>query len=201
MNIKCLLLLLTFYLPSPAQSKLKAREFLQKFDLSYYRPQRHGLRNFEVEIRIDGLSQRFDQQLIYGKINDLFFKMSWLATTDPTKQGHKKVKVFGLPKGFVEIKSQLSHNILQKLDFIVPLPLIQKIKDYALTMTTNPKGEHTIVAKDPQNLRPANEIILAFDRQQRLQRFVIKRPTGLETVDLSYSKMPWSRGKWVLKPI
>lgn len=193
-----LLLLFVLCLLAPVFSADEARLFLREFDLSYYRPQVYNLRDFKVEARIDELSKRLSRQLIFGKLDDVFFKISWLIRNKETGPDQTEVTVMGLPNGFVEIKSQLANNILPRIDFIAPVSLSEKMKDYDLQMSTDKDGSRSIVCKDPESIKDASEIVLVFDQKKRLRRFVIKRPIGLETVDLKLVKEPWSQGKWVL---
>ena len=181
-----------------AQSAQEARDFLKDFDLSYYHPQTYGLRDFKVDVRLSKLTEKLNRQLVFGKLKDVFFEVSWLKRESLMKPDNKKVEVFGWPGGFFEIKSQLSNNILQRIDFIVPISLSERMKDYELSMTINKDGTRTIISKDPQNLRDANEIILIFDEKKKLKRFVVKRPIGLEEVELKLNKKLWSKGKWVV---
>lgn len=181
-----------------AQSDQDARVLLRDFDLSYYRPQVYALRDFKVDIRINGLAEKLAQQLVFGSLKDVFFEMSWLRRDHADRPDYKKIEVKGLPNGFFEVKSQLASNILQRADFIVPISLSERMRDYKLEMTADKNGGRTIICRDPTNLKDANEIILVFDPKKRLKRFVVKRPIGLETVDLELVKKPWGQGKWVL---
>ncbi|MCY4643650.1 MAG: hypothetical protein OXB88_03440 [Bacteriovoracales bacterium] len=197
--MKCsIFLIFLLYSLTLIASEQKARQLIKGFDTSRYAPQIVGLRNFKVDIRIDGLSEKLSQQLIFGKVKDVFFEMSWLRGKDDYSS-LKKVDVFGLPSGFFEIKSELANNILPKIDSIVPPSWSEKMKDYKLTMTLNKDGSTTIVGRDPQGVKEANEIILVFDNQKKPKSFIMKKPIGLETVDLVFFKKPWSRGKWVVK--
>ena len=197
--LKCLLLFIVFCAMASARSNKEARAFLREFDLSYYRPQMYNLRDFKVEARIDGLSERLSQQLIFGKLEDVFFSISWLTRSKKSELDYKKVTVMGLPGGFLEVKSQLANNVLPRIDFIAPVSLSEKMQDYKLHMTVDKGGVRTIVCKDPGSMKDASEIVLLFDKKKRLKRFIVKRPIGLETVDLKMVKEPWSQGKWVLR--
>ena len=196
--VKYFFLLIGFYQLAFSNTNQKARELLRDFDLAYYRPQVYNLRDFKVDTRIDGLSEKLSQQLIFGKLKDVFFEISWLTRDRMTVPDYSKVKVLGFPDGFVEVRSELSSNVQQRIDFIVPVALSERMKDYELSMTVDKDGTHTVICRDPKNMEDANEIILVFDKKRRLKRFIVKRPMVLETVDLKLVKKSWSQGKWVL---
>ena len=196
--MKYLSLLILFCSATFARSGQEARNLLKDFDLSYYRPQVYGLRDFKVEVRIDELTEKLNRQLVFGKLKDVFFDMSWLISKHLAKPDDKKVEVLGLSKGFFEVKSQLANNVLQRIDFIAPVPLSERMKDYELSMKVHKDGTRAVVCKDPENLKDANEIILIFDRKKRLKKFIVKRPIGLEEVELKLDKKLWSKDKWVV---
>ena len=196
--IRAIFILLGLGSLAVSKSDNEARVFLKEFDLSYYRPQRYNLRDFKVDARIDGLLERLSQQLIFGKLNDVYFELSWKARPKENDSDYKKVEVQGMPNGFSEIKSQLSNNVLPRIDFIAPVSLSEKMKGYALNLIENQDGTRTIVCRDLEGMKEASEIILIFDKKKRLVKFVAKSPIGLETVDLKLVKEPWSQGKWVL---
>ena len=193
--MKYFLLLIFLASASFASSEQRAKKILKDFDLAYYHPHQYGLRDFKVDIRIDGLSKKLNKQQVFGKINDVFFELSWRIRDNLNTQDYKKVKVFGMPNGFFEVKSQLTIPILQALNFLVPIPISDMIKGYKLSMK-NSGGP--IICKDPENLRDINEIILTFGKTRKLKKLIMKSPTGIETIDLILVKKPWSKGKWVI---
>ena len=175
-----------------------AEDILNQFDKSFYRPQSHGLHNFKVDIRIDGLSKKLNDHLVFGKVEDIFFELSWFSQSGVKKGAPYKIEVFGMPKGFFEIKSELSNNIVTRLDFIVPKTQVEIMNGYHLSSSKGSDGNHTIICRDLENLRDASEIIMRFDAKKKLKSFVVKRPMGTEVVSLTLEKKPWSNGKWVL---
>ena len=200
-RVKYVLALFTIFCSfwADAQPDKEVRKFLRDFDTTYYRPQRYGLRVFKVDIRVDRLTEKLNQQLIYGKLEDVFFEMSWKTKNDSNISGFKKVEVLGFSNVFSRVKSQLANNILQRVDFIVPVPLSEQLKGYELkNMTIHKGGGRTIKMEDPEHLKEANRITLVFDAKNRLTKFIVSRPVGLETIELKLQKKPWSQGKWVM---
>ncbi len=186
---KLLLIILLFANIGHANSDGKS--FLSSFDISYYYPQRHGLKDLSVEIHLIGLTQKLNDQLVFGKLKDVYYELSWKF---PDKV---KIDILGMPNGFTEIKNQLKQDILLRLDFIVPYPLETRLRGYSIELKEDKNG-FSLVCKDPTNMQDANEVILAFSKDKKLERFVVKRPIGLESANLKMSKKSWSKGKLVL---
>ena len=179
----------------------EARQAIKEFDNSYYQPRVYGLNDFRTNIRIEGLPTILSRRFIFGKLEDIFFEISWKRGHNGSFSDKKKVKVFGLPDGFVEIKSELNTYILGQIDFIAPLLWSDRLKGYDLSMTVDSDKTRTIIARDIKGLKDAYEIVFVFDNEKKSKpkRIIFKRPSGLETVDLKFFKKPWSRGKWVIQ--
>ena len=179
-------------------SDISTEKLLRDFDSSFYYPQNLNLRDFQVDVRVDGLLKQLNDQLSFGKLKDIFFKISWLRSDSLDKPNHRKVEVVGMPDGFFEVKSGLINNILYYLDFIIPFPQRKRVKDYKLSIKKSSRKEIIILAQDPKNLKDANEILLFFDYKKKLKKYIIKRAGGIETIELKLEKKPWGKGKWVI---
>lgn len=169
-----------------------AKEFLNQFDSRIYNPKQYGLNDLSLKVRIKDLTKQLNEQLVFGKLKDVYFELYWKS---PDKV---KVEVIGMPKGFKEVKSKLAQGVLMRMDFIIPRPLSEQMKDYEIKLTSE-KGKNTITATDTRGIQQISEILYLFDENQNLTRSISKSAVGMETFDLKYDTHAWSQNKKVLE--
>ncbi|OUR93043.1 hypothetical protein A9Q84_21300 [Halobacteriovorax marinus] len=164
---------------------------VNEFDIRYYHPENYGLKDLVFEIRISNLVETLNKRQNFGRIEDLYFKIYWMFP------GQYQIKVFGFPKGFLEVKHQLKQMIKNRLDFVIPLKLAPRVRSYELSYFKT-KGAKGVRGKDRTGSRPVSEIQLKFKRNGMLKEFKTFSPTGVNTSHFDLTSKGWSNNKWVV---
>ncbi len=165
--------------------------YIKSFDVRLYNPINFGLKDLRVKARIKDLTSKLNEQLVFGKLKDVYFEFYWKA---PDKI---KVEVFGMPEGFKEVKDQLKQGILLRSDFIIPRALSEKVKGYELKLDSE-KGKTSITAVDTKGVQAHSEIIYLFNENDVLNKSILKSAMGMETLTMNFDKRSWSQNKLVL---
>jgi hypothetical protein len=184
----CLLLGLIISFGSLAQDP---KSYFDQFDNRLYSLKTKGVKEFVVDVRSSKLTKLMNDQMTFGKVDDLYFRIYWTAS--PLRIA---AEVMGLPEGFKEVKDELKVSILSTMDNLVPIPLNDRFASYKISTGAQPKE---FVAIDQTGLAPVPSYLLKFDKQDRLAEIQGKKPVGTLDVKLSYDKESFSDGKWVLK--
>lgn len=173
----------------------EARELVKQFDLASYHPDALGLKDLVVDIRIDNLTKQMNEQAVFGKLQDVYFQLAWMA---PDKL-HVEVK--GMPDGFLEVKNELSNMVARRFDYIVPQLLAPKLSMYSLNLNKQKDGTNLVRAIDRTGKSDVNEITLLFGKNNELLHLETKRPSGSELSVMKHSHPEWSPSKWILSEL
>jgi len=144
-------LIILFFIPYEGNAK----DFFNNHDEKVYKPQNEGLKDLIVEIRIDQLKEVLNQRLIFGKIEDLYFKLHWAR---PNKRA---IEIVGMPEGFKEAKEELKRLAEAESQYLIPEGLAEEFKGFDLSYTSKNKKE--IMAIDPSYKSPASEVSLRLN--------------------------------------
>jgi hypothetical protein len=167
--------------------------YLKNFDSSIYSLKSKGVSNFIVDIESSKLTKDMNDQQIFGKIDELTFRVYW--TLNPERLA---IEVNGLPDGFREIKESLKLSILEQIDNLLPKTTAQNYVGYKFIQGSVPKE---IIAQDTTGLAPIPSFSLKFDQQDKLTEVVGNRPIGTFVMRPIYTKEEFSDGKLVLKEL
>ncbi|MFW5871925.1 MAG: hypothetical protein ACOCUT_02360 [bacterium] len=167
-------------------------ELIKQFDLKLYRPDQLGLKDFRVDLNIPSTTEKLKEQKIFGDLKKVIFQIYW---QQPDKID---VHIIGMPKGFLEVKRQLQMQIASRIEYLIPVPLSEKLKGYKLE-TEKIKGDKVkVIAKDPTGKMEIQEYHLVFTNKGALQKFITFRPVGKEMSNFVLSTRSWSNNKWVI---
>lgn len=171
-----------------AQDKV---EELEQFEIRTYTPQKNGVADLVFEARIDNLTEMLAKNLVIGKLVDVSYKIYWIAPSQ------YKIDIHGLPKGFEEVRSDLTSLIKGKLEFILPEKFSEKLKGYNLKSETKGDGK-LIRAIDPTYTMATPEVDIIINKAGELKSVESKSAMSLVKSDFSYSPKSWSNNKLVL---
>ena len=174
-----------------AQSK---NETIEQYEIRTYDPQKNGLTDLVFEARIDNLTEILNKTQTFGKLVDVYFKIYWLSPAQ------YKIEVMGLPKGFQEVRSDLTTLIKGKLEFIIPEKFSEKFKAYTLKSEPAVSGK-LIKAIDDSYTLAIPEVELAFDDNGRLKTMVTRAAASFVTTEFFQTPKSWSNNKFVMDKI
>jgi hypothetical protein len=162
-------------------------------DERFITAKKSGIKDLYFEARFPYLKKRLNEQKIYGKIEEIFFKVYW------TSNGKYKIDLYGMPKGFKELREKLQFMLSAQLGFFFEPGWGERLKK----LTTKIEGKDStgirLSAKDLKYVDPANEIILYLNNNKDLNKVVVKSPSGTEITNYDFSTTKWSKGKLVLQ--
>ena len=164
--------------------------YLKNFDNKIYSLKSKGVKDFVVDIESSKLTKQINDQQLFGKVEELLFRIYWTATPE-----RLAIEVIGLPEGFKEVKEELKASIYGLLDNLIPQTSEQRFSGYKFSQG---RKSREIVAKDSSGIAPVPSFSLKFDEQERLVEVVGNKPVGTFVVTPVYKKEPFSDGKWVL---
>lgn len=185
------LLLLSTIGALSAQDKI---EELEQYEIRSYAPQKTGVNDLVFEARIDNLTEMLSKNLVLGKLVDVSFKIHWLSPSE------YKIEVLGLPKGFVEIKSDLAALIKGKLEFVLPEKFSEKFKGYSLKAEPIADGK-LIRAIDATYTMAVPEVDIVIDKSGQLKSVETRATMSAVKTEFSYSPKSWSNNKLVLDKV
>lgn len=177
------------------QAAEKPEDIIKAYDISSYHPQLFGLKDLAVDVRVSELLKQLNDKLIFGKIEDVYFRIYWLSS------GKADIEVYGLPKGFNEVKAELRSLIFNRLDFIIPKFLEPDLKGYKLTLGESLGSSQMIKVQDPEHVKFIHEMDFEIDSQYRLTKMTAMSPVGQEKASFTYSKKGWGQNKWVIDEV
>jgi len=155
-----------------------------------YSPKYKGATDIVVEIEIPTLTKQLNEQMIFGNIRELYFRVYWTAAPERIA-----VEVLGMPEGFNEIKQQLKQMALAKFETIIPVTLEKKFAGYKFSL--NNKKNKSIIAKDEKALNLIPEFILNFGKDGVIDEIIGKKPVGSQTNEFSWEVKSWSEPRLV----
>ncbi|MFA6237315.1 MAG: hypothetical protein WC635_08330 [Bacteriovorax sp.] len=182
---------LAFINISFAQEKI---DELIQYEIRSYAPQRSGVNDLVFEARIDKLTEMLSKNLVLGKLVDVSYKIYWLS---PDKY---KIEVQGLPKGFEEVKADLTALIKGKLEFVLPEKFSEKFKGYSLKSEPIADGK-LIHAIDTTYTLAVPEVDITIDRSGQLKTVETRAPMSAVKTEFFHSPKSWSNNKLVLDKV
>lgn len=174
-----------------AQEKM---EVIEQYEIRSYDPQKNGLADLVFEARIDNLTEILNKTQTFGKLVDVYFKIYWLSPSQ------YKIEIMGMPKGFSEVRSDLSDLIKGKLEFIIPEKFSEKFKGYTLKAEPIADGK-LIKAIDDTYTMAVPEVDLVFDTSGKLKTLQTKSTMSPVKTEFFQSPKAWSQGKLVMDKI
>ena len=174
----------------------KSNDHVENFDLKYYHPEKFGLKDLVFEVRISNLKEMLEKRFTFGKLEDVFFRVYWIFP------GKYEIEVHGLPRGFNQVKQELTGLIHARMDYVIPQRLDPKLRSYKLSKMKK-KGGRGVSLKgiDLTQTRPVNEIHLSFDKKGKLTTFKSFSPAGVKTSKMEMNVKEWSHNKWIADSI
>lgn len=164
---------------------------LEQYDLRAYSPVNYGLKDLVFEIRISNLKEILQDQYNLKNLIDVYYKVYWIFP------GQYKIEVEGIPQGFVDLQIELRELIKDKLEFVIPMPFMAKIRGYELNYKS--KGQKVIIeGVDRGQTREINRIEIELDTTGKLQTLSSFSPSGVSRAEFDLGIKPWSHNKWVL---
>lgn len=164
--------------------------YLNNFEAKVYSLKTKGVKDFVVDIESSKLTKQMNDQMIFGKVNEVVFRTYWTANPERIA-----IEVLGLPEGFKEIKEELKLTMMSVMDNLIPLPTVQRFAGYKFHSGSTPKE---FVAQDSTGIAMIQSYVLQFDNQDRLVNVIGKKPIGTLTITPKYEKESFADGKWVL---
>ncbi len=174
-----------------AQAKV---EEIEQYEIRSYDPQKSGLTDLVFEARIENLTEILNKAQTFGKLVDVYFKIYWLSPSQ------YKIEVMGMPKGFAEVRSDLSDLIKGKLEFIIPERFSEKFKAYTLKAEPIADGK-LIKAIDDTYTMAVPEVDIVFDNAGKLKTIQTKSTYSPVKTEFFQSPKAWSQGKLVMDKI
>lgn len=165
--------------------------YMNAHDGRVYSLKTKGVKDFVVDVESDRLTKQVNDQMIFGKIENLIFRVFWTAQPE-----RLAIEVIGLPEGFKEVKDELKLNIMLSLENLLPVPLVQKFAGYKFSFGNSQKE---VIAEDKSGIAPIPTYVLKFDEQDRLASIEGKKPIGTFNIQMSFNKESFADGKWVLE--
>lgn len=167
--------------------------YLNSFDSKVYSLKAKGVKDFVVDIESSKLTKQMNDQQLFGKIDELIFRVFWTASPE-----RLAIEIMGLPDGFKEVKEDLKASIIPLVENILPQNLTQKFAGYKLSQGKKPRE---ILAQDTSGVAPIPSFSLIFDDKEKLSEVIGHKPVGTLEIQHTYEKESFSDGKWILKQL
>ena len=168
--------------------------YLNNFDAKIYSLKTKGVKDFVVDIHNEKLTQQLNDQMIFGKVDQVIFRTYWTANPERIA-----IELVGLPDGFKEIKEELKLSIMSIMDSLLPIPTMQKFAGYKFQSGAGPNKD--FVAQDATGLATVQSYILRFDNTDKLIEVIGKKAVGELLITPKYEKESFADGKLVLKSL
>lgn len=166
-------------------------EYMKNFDAKIYSLKSKGVKEFVVDIESNKLTKQLNDQQVFGKIEELYFRTYWTAAPERIA-----IEVMGMPEGFKEVKEELKALIMSVLENLFPPTLAQKFTGYKFSKGTSAQ---LFVAQDTTGIASTPSYNLKFNEQDVLEEITGNRLIGTFSVRPTYAKEGFSDGKLVLK--
>ena len=179
---------LAIAISSSAQEKI---EEFEQYEIRSYTPQKSGVKDLVFEVRVDGMTEMLNKNLVLGKLVDVYYKVFWISPSS------FKIEVYGLPKGFEELKANLIALIKNRLEFVLPEKFSDKFKGYTLKSESIADGK-LIHAIDATYTMAVPEIDIVMDKSGKLK--TVQTRSGMSAIKTEFAHSPksWSNNKLVL---
>ena len=194
-SMKLLGFILTFSVAlSTSQAFSQLKNVWEEIDIRYYFPIEHGLKDLSFTVRKTGLAEQVNKSFHLGKEKDIYVQVYFLF---PDRY---RMKVFGLPDGFKELRQTIKASISPYLEFVFPVKFQKKYQIYQFKESQQ-DGMKLLKATDPKYQAAIPEFDMFFDNNDVLQKTVAMSPQGPNETKFSYSKKRWSKNKYVLERV
>lgn len=190
----CLVLILVALSCFKSSLAQDAQRLIQNYDIRFYHPVEHGLKDLAFEVRYEGLKETIEERLGLDNLVDVYFQVYWMMPNQFL------IRVAGLPDGFEELRAELRAMLSARLELVIPEKLASKIEGYQLRVNSI-QGGSQVVGADPSHNKAINEIHFNFDNDGRLTRVRTQSPMGTNTSNIKMSPKSWSENKWVVDEI
>jgi hypothetical protein len=167
--------------------------YLNNFDAKIYSLKTKGVKDFVVDIESTKLTKQMNDQMLFGNVKELIFRIYWTATPERIA-----IEVIGLPEGFREIKEELKVSIFSVIENLIPPTSVQRFAGYKFHSGATPKE---FVAQDSTGIANIQSFVLRFDNEDKLIEVNGKKPIGSLVITPRYEKETFAGGKWVLKSL
>jgi hypothetical protein len=164
--------------------------YLSNFYSKIYSLKTKGVKDFVVDISSSRLTNQINDQMTFGKVKNLVFRVYWTANPE-----RLDVEILGLPEGFRELKQGLKLSLLSLMENLLPPSFEQKFNGFEFTRSSN-TGE--FIAVDKSGVAPIGTYYLKFDSKDSLTEVEGKPAIGSFVVKTEYVKTGFSDGKLVL---
>lgn len=164
--------------------------YLKAFENKVYSLKSKGVKDFVVDIESSKLSKDLNDQQIFGKVENVIFRVFWTAVPE-----RMAIEIIGLPEGFKEIKEELKLNMIGNIENIIPMTFAQRFSGYKFVQGNKPKE---ILATDTTGISPVPSYLLKFDDQDRLVEIVANKPIGTTVYKPDYKKEAFADGRYAL---
>ncbi|MBC7430102.1 MAG: hypothetical protein H7336_15915 [Bacteriovorax sp.] len=169
-------------------------DVVEQYEIRSYDPQKSGLTDLVFEARIENLTEILNKAGTFGKLSDVYFKIYWLSPSQ------YKIEVLGLPKGFSEVRSDLTDLIKGKLEFIIPEKFSEKFRGYTLKAEPIADGK-LIKAIDDTYTMAVPEVDIVIDSAGKLKTVETKATYSNVKTEFFQTPKAWSAGKLVMDKI
>lgn len=163
-------------------------DILKQVDKKRYSPKSLGIKDLYFEVRFPYLLDELNQKLIYGKLEDVYFRVYWMYP------GRTFIEVVGMPKGFKKVKESLKNLVRAQIPFVIPNSLYREMKQYTLSQQFSKKSGLIITGKDSNYRTNFFEVLVYINRRNQVTKIIGKKPTGTQFVTYRYSKESWAQG-------
>lgn len=185
-----LILSLIFFLSSFASIAQDQKTYFGLYDRKIYSLKNKGVKDFVVDVKSSDLTQKVNDQKIFGTVKDLVFRVHWTLVPE-----RLAVDIVGLPDGFFEAKNELRASFLPLLDSLLPMTIEQRFPGYKFQTGTSPKE---FIATDSSGIAAIPKYTLKFDELDRLTEITGQKPVGSWSMNWVYDKKAFSEGKLVV---
>ncbi len=167
--------------------------YFSLYDRKIYTLKNKGVKDFVVDVTNSKLTERVNEQKIFGKVKELIFRVHW--TLSPERLA---VDIIGLPEGFAEAKNELRASFMSVMDNLLPMTVEQRFPGYKFTPG---KNKREFIATDVSGLAAIPKYLLKFDELDRLSEVIGAKPVGSWNMHWIYEKKAFSEGRWVISQV
>lgn len=188
-----LILSLIFLLSGLSAYAQDQKTYFSLYDRKVYSLKTKGVKDFVVDVKSSDLTEKVNDQKIFGNVKDLIFRVHWTLTPE-----RLAVDIIGLPEGFTEAKNELKASFLPLLDNLLPMTVEQRFPGYKFSAG---KTLREYIAADSSGLASIPRYVLKFDELDRLSEITGQKPVGSWNMNWIYEKKAFSEGRWVVSQV
>jgi hypothetical protein len=169
-----------------------SERLIRKSDLLTYSLSKVGVKSLKFKMRVQGLKENLNKRKNFGKIDDLYFQVSW---NYPKKLF---IDVHGLPKGFKEVKEQLKMAVYSRLPLLFPVKKQEMLNGYVHSYD---KATNTINAKDPSGKKALNQMKIVVTPDGLVTKIEGMGISGNQSTSYEGKVEKWSKEKFAYNKI